>query len=219
MSTVRKCLTIALVEVIILAAGKLASMMFPDLSPQILIAVIVIALIAIIVIWTWPMHLPQRGREEGRAFAKGLHKLLDEIEGQIESWETIVPANHPFKNALVNSIGEPVVANLRSELVHTIEEIGDTLNMQNPKKFRRIEVAFRRYTHPWRSEEDCLDIEFFKQTEELERYGRKEMMQMPVFYDPPQEGCSPRVLKRRLVELRDKINDEFGSLLRAYPVD
>ena len=172
---------------------------------------------------TYPQWLPivarrltggiEKGSEaqSDKTFAKGLHKLLNEIEGQIEIWENIVTANHPMKHQILNAIG-PDVADSHDRFVYTLEKIADTLNMQDQKKFKKIEVAFRQYTHPWMTEKECLDVPFFQETKELERYGRYGMMKIALQRSPSVK-CSPRVLKQRLVELRSKIYDEFKWLV------
>ena len=173
---------------------------------------------------TYPQWWPrvtrklESAREKDRIFAKLLHKLLNEIERQIENWDASVSAKHPFAD-IMRGGSDNGFADLHSELVHILETKAETLNMQDPGKFKKIEVPFRRYTHPWRPEEDCRGIEFFKKTEELKRYGRIASMEVPLFRDPPEEVCGPSVLKSRLVKLMAKINDEFGNLLRAYPAD
>ena len=149
------------------------------------------------------------------SFAKELNKLLDEIERQIEGLDSIVPANHPMKHILPDSIGNSTVAEFHGRSSFSLEKIGHTLSIKDPDKFKKIEVAFRRYTHPWRPEEECIGVEFFKSTQELEGYSRDEMIMIAAFSDSA-EKISPNELKKRLINLRDKVHAEFyGEFLQA----
>ena len=168
---------------------------------------------------TYPQWLPAVarkltiGRERGGAseidkgLAKRLQELVDAIDGEIDTINHFISPSHPMKDALTDSLGDSRVVRFHEESAFRLENLGHTLSLERPKAFKKIEVAFRRYTHPWRAEERCRDIAFFKPTEELEKYGRKDMMIMPQFYEPPEEGISLNVLKKRLIELKAKIGD------------